>query len=762
MAKSGAGVSKLETQAEHLWATPDATAAQRGGQGYTAKQLGRKKGRPKILNYDVLLWPTPNAADQKTSAKYPHKRGNPTLVMAAAFWPQVLPKTGRTSPGHSGRRLNPVFVCWLMGAPWYWTRAEPTSFGAQATASFRSALRSHLCACLTGCFPAANSPSLQRSDVTMSVAKSPSETNGHLVPVPIAKRMKGKLPGNELAMPLPHGEPRSLPEETERIHLPKLMRHPDNRHPTDEEVDRMAQSLIAKGQLDPILVRRLPPEKSGPLLGFEILSGETRVLAARKLGWLEIVARVVEADNAEALELLAVCNAARTDLNPIQKAQLIRRLCEPKEQGGSGLTRDQAAAIYGLKDGASASNLVKLLALPEVWQERVKSGEFPQSFARLLVAYVHAPRLMAAFDADYRAWQKKDYRAGDWSTRDLVEDTIEGIIRSETRATQGKRWYSFDHKGSFISGEFPVLFKLTPELEKELDIVEIADGKKTVRVATNVKRFDELQQALIVEKHAAKRTAGGKEKKPAKQREQTPAEKKAAAKEQARILAQRIERWRHRWIRGLIANHLRADVQGLDWIKVKLLLWLATGPNWPTHGDEQSLGLRDVITGSEPYGKSKSASFASSRDVWPELHAKHQSGAGYRDHLTSLTDIGKQMLIRLFATEDSEPGRYIVPLEVVEGAAADMSIDLAGEWITLQHAAELDQLEDFLGLHTSEQLDELGAELKRPVDHKPKKADKIILLKVAGQSGRLLPLPKSIKPLPIAAAAGAKKKKGAK
>jgi hypothetical protein len=104
-----------------------------------------------------------------------------------------------------------------------------------------------------------------------------------------------------------------------------------------------------------------------------------------------------------------------------------------------------------------------------------------------------------------------------------------------------------------------------------------------------------------------------------------------------------------------------------------------------------------------------------------------------------------------------------VPLEVVEGAAADMSIDLAAEWITLQHAAELDQLEDFLSLHTSEQLDELGAELKRPVDHKPKKADKIHLLKLAGQSGKLLPLPKSIKPLPAPEAAAANgKKKGSK
>ena len=32
-------------------------------------------------------WPTPNAADHKTSPDYPHKGGNPTLPMAAVTWP---------------------------------------------------------------------------------------------------------------------------------------------------------------------------------------------------------------------------------------------------------------------------------------------------------------------------------------------------------------------------------------------------------------------------------------------------------------------------------------------------------------------------------------------------------------------------------------------------------------------------------------------------------------------------------------------------
>jgi hypothetical protein len=30
-------------------------------------------------------------------------------------------------------RLNPAFVSWLMGYPWYWMRATPTNFAARET-----------------------------------------------------------------------------------------------------------------------------------------------------------------------------------------------------------------------------------------------------------------------------------------------------------------------------------------------------------------------------------------------------------------------------------------------------------------------------------------------------------------------------------------------------------------------------------------------------------------------------------------------------
>lgn len=194
------------------------------------------------------------------------------------------------------------------------------------------------------------------------------------------------LAGPTLAMPLYH-----------------VVRHPANRHPSPEAVTECAASLAATGQLEPLVVRFLPVEGK-----YQILSGETRWLAAQRLGWHEIAARVVEADDAEAVKLVAEHNAHRHDLNPIEQARLIETLCRPVDQGGGGLTREQAARSVGLESGSAASNLVRLLSLPQVWQDRVAAGELPQTWARALLAIADDEQALEQAAAVWHTWRTRD------------------------------------------------------------------------------------------------------------------------------------------------------------------------------------------------------------------------------------------------------------------------------------------------------------------------------------------------------------------
>ena len=100
-----------------------------------------------------MNWPTPTSTDQKGSgaAGYSTESGRhsgTTLTDAVRFHSHPVPvieKHGEPlSPTRRilRRRLNQMFVCWLMGWPTWWTYPEPISFAAAAMASWRSRLRS--------------------------------------------------------------------------------------------------------------------------------------------------------------------------------------------------------------------------------------------------------------------------------------------------------------------------------------------------------------------------------------------------------------------------------------------------------------------------------------------------------------------------------------------------------------------------------------------------------------------------------------------
>ena len=108
------------------------------------------------------------------------------------------------------------------------------------------------------------------------------------------------------------------------IRLENLARDPDQpRQAFDaESLDRLAKSLAARGQLQPIRVRW--SQEQGK---YVILAGERRWRAARIAGLESLQAVVVERDLSatEILQEQLVENCLREDLQPIEQAQAFRR-----------------------------------------------------------------------------------------------------------------------------------------------------------------------------------------------------------------------------------------------------------------------------------------------------------------------------------------------------------------------------------------------------------------------------------------------------
>jgi hypothetical protein len=150
-----------------MWPTP-AHRDYKGGNllPYHARGGGVKGEQlPNFVTHKVGPWasgeyPTPSATRYGTSqneGEVPHERpsaGTPSLeTWASSHQVQTKNKNGETSsesPPTSFRRLNPAFVAWLMGYPWYWMRAEPINSAARETRLWLLRLTSHFDNCFNG------------------------------------------------------------------------------------------------------------------------------------------------------------------------------------------------------------------------------------------------------------------------------------------------------------------------------------------------------------------------------------------------------------------------------------------------------------------------------------------------------------------------------------------------------------------------------------------------------------------------------------
>jgi len=136
----------LNGQAKN-WPTPNANPAAPNNSKNRGKDHGGARARTtdQCLENRAKNWPTPEAS---LSDKLTGLESQNSLAKAVRF--SHLDQT--TSDGEkssketptSARRLNPAFVSWLMGWPWWWTRPGRISCERQEMELWRCRLRWHL------------------------------------------------------------------------------------------------------------------------------------------------------------------------------------------------------------------------------------------------------------------------------------------------------------------------------------------------------------------------------------------------------------------------------------------------------------------------------------------------------------------------------------------------------------------------------------------------------------------------------------------
>jgi ParB family chromosome partitioning protein len=154
------------------------------------------------------------------------------------------------------------------------------------------------------------------------------------------------------------------------IEVPVDKIQPDPDQPREEfeaeALERLAESLKAKGQLQPIRVRW--DEGRG---GYVIIMGERRWRAAvmARLPVMTCVVHEGALEPGEQLALQLVENALREDLRPVEQAKAYRKLMDMHNWSGNRLAKELAI------DQAAVSRALALLDLPAAVQAKVDSGE---------------------------------------------------------------------------------------------------------------------------------------------------------------------------------------------------------------------------------------------------------------------------------------------------------------------------------------------------------------------------------------------------
>ncbi|MBU4309985.1 ParB/RepB/Spo0J family partition protein [bacterium] len=145
-----------------------------------------------------------------------------------------------------------------------------------------------------------------------------------------------------------------------------------------QKLEELVSSIKEKGVIQPVLARIIEG-------GYELITGERRLRAAKKLGLEKIPLIVKEVSDTEMLELALIENLQRENLNPMEEAHAYRRVIKEFKIKQEDLAREIG------KDQATVANSLRLLKLPKEVQKEISKGNLSRGHGVALLSLEKAP-----------------------------------------------------------------------------------------------------------------------------------------------------------------------------------------------------------------------------------------------------------------------------------------------------------------------------------------------------------------------------------
>ena len=138
-------------------------------------------------------------------------------------------------------------------------------------------------------------------------------------------------------------------------------------------LEELSESIKTHGIFTPLLVRK-------SVSGYDLITGERRLRAAKMAGLKTVPAIQVEFTEEQMMEIAILENVQREDLNPIEEAAAYESLIQKL-----GYTQEKLAERVG-KSRDYCANIMRLLKLPEDVQSMVVNKQLTMSHVRPLLS----------------------------------------------------------------------------------------------------------------------------------------------------------------------------------------------------------------------------------------------------------------------------------------------------------------------------------------------------------------------------------------
>lgn len=160
-----------------------------------------------------------------------------------------------------------------------------------------------------------------------------------------------------------------------KISLKKISVNPNQPRTNfnDGILNELVQSIKSVGLIQPITVRKISKNE------FQLISGERRLRAFKKLNLVKIPAYIRDVNDQESLEMALIENIQRDDLDSIEIAISYKRLIDE-----INLTQDELGKKIG-KKRSTISNYLRLLKLNPIIQSGIKDDFISMGHGRALI-----------------------------------------------------------------------------------------------------------------------------------------------------------------------------------------------------------------------------------------------------------------------------------------------------------------------------------------------------------------------------------------